>query len=125
MMLSQIITLLVVASLIFLIAWWFFGKHQADQVSAVLTGGTQTVRIQVNGGYTPEKVVLKAGIPAKLEFERQDPSSCLEEVVFSDFGIKQFLPEKEVTTIKLTPQKPGEYTYACGMDMFHGQVIVK
>ncbi|MBA1393624.1 cupredoxin domain-containing protein, partial [Lactobacillus sp. XV13L] len=73
----------------------------------------------------PETVVLKKGIPAQVHFQRQDPSSCLEKVVFPDLGINEFLPEQQDHPITIDTSKAGEYDYACGMNMFHGKVIVK
>jgi plastocyanin domain-containing protein len=31
----------------------------------------------------------------------------------------------QVTPVEFTPQKPGQYTFACGMNMFRGVVEVK
>ena len=85
----------------------------------------QKVEVVVDGGYTPNTVVLKQGVPGEVVFERKDPSSCLEKVVFSDLGINQTLPQGEKSAIKIDTSKAGEFDYACGMNMFHGKVIVK
>ncbi|MBI2062522.1 MAG: cupredoxin domain-containing protein [Candidatus Yanofskybacteria bacterium] len=60
----------------------------------------------------------------KLNFIRKDSNSCLEEVVLGDFGIRKYLPLNEEVTIEITPQKAGKFTYSCGMNMFHGKIIV-
>jgi len=49
----------------------------------------------------------------------------LEQVVFEDFGINDFLPKNEKHSVTIDTSKAGEYDYACGMNMFHGKVIVK
>ncbi|MDT6979575.1 cupredoxin domain-containing protein [Levilactobacillus zymae] len=107
------------------ITWWFFGKHAVQEVHANVTADQQRVDIDVNGGYSPEQVVLKQGVPAVLNFTRQDASSCLDRVVFSDFGINQELPQNQPQAIQIDTSKPGEYDWACGMDMFHGKLIIK
>ncbi|MCI1987474.1 MAG: cupredoxin domain-containing protein [Lactobacillus sp.] len=107
------------------IVWWFFGHHQVATVAAEVQGQTQSVDVKVLGGYSPERVVLKQGVPAVLNFTREDPSSCLDRVVFPDFGINQALPQGETEAIKIDTSKPGEYTWACGMDMFHGQLVIE
>lgn len=107
------------------ITWWFFGKHATKTVQANVGTHEQTVDIDVNGGYSPERVVLKKGVPAVLNFTRQDASSCLDRVVFSDFGINQALPKDQKQAIKIDTSKAGEYEWACGMDMFHGKLIIK
>lgn len=124
-MMTRLIVLIVGLALIGFIIWWFFGKHEAQSEVAEVTGDTQTVDVEVNGGYSPEKIVLKKGVPAVLNFTRKDPSSCLDRVVFADFGINQALPQNQTVPIKIDTSKAGEYQWACGMDMFHGKVEVK
>jgi plastocyanin domain-containing protein len=46
-------------------------------------------------------------------------------VILGDFKIRKFLPLNQKVTVELTPQKSGEFGYACGMNMYHGKIIVK
>jgi plastocyanin domain-containing protein len=46
-------------------------------------------------------------------------------VVFGDFGIARDLPAFKTTAIEFTPEKPGEHTFACGMNMMRGKLIVE
>lgn len=122
----KLIVLVAAAALIALISWWFFGKHEQSAATAeVSADGSQTVDVLVEGGYKPETVVLKQGVPAVLNFMRKDASGCLEQVVFPDLGLDQFLPQGEAVAVPVDTSKPGEYTFACGMNMFHGKVVVK
>lgn len=105
--------------------WWFFGPHEATTEAATQSAQGQSVAITVKGGYSPERVVLKQGTPATLTFTREDPSPCLDAVVFPDFGVNVALPEHQPVTVTIDTSKPGEYTWACGMDMFHGQVVIE
>ena len=113
------------ALLVGFILWWFFGKHTTSEAEAKVVDDGQAVTVAVDGGYTPNTVVLKKGVPAQIIFDRKDPSSCLSHVVFPDFGIDEALPLGEQYPIKIDTSKPGEYHYACGMNMFHGKVVVK
>ena len=83
------------------------------------------VEIEVNGGYNPEVISIPFGKLTKLNFIRKDSSSCLEEVVLGDFKIRKFLPLNKITTIELKPNKRGEFVFTCGMNMFHGKIVVK
>ena len=121
---AQISVLIVGIAAIGFILWWFFGHHATQATVAQVTDQEQSVDILVNGGYSPEKVVLKQGVPATLNFTRQDASSCLDHVVFPDFGINQALPRGQKVAIKIDTDQAGDYTWACGMDMFHGKLVI-
>lgn len=99
--------------------YWFFLMKKEEVVSV-----TDSVDITVEGGYTPNTISIPKGKTTKLSFTRKDPSSCLEEVVLGDFKIRKFLPLNQKVTVEVTPQKEGEYGFACGMNMFHGKILV-
>ncbi|MBI4066760.1 cupredoxin domain-containing protein [Candidatus Gottesmanbacteria bacterium] len=98
--------------------WYFLGKKD-DIVEA-----KGSVDIKVEGGYSPSVISIPKGKTTKLNFTRTDPSSCLEEVVLSDFKIKKFLPLDQKTTVEIMPQKSGTFPFSCGMNMYHGKLIV-
>jgi membrane fusion protein, heavy metal efflux system len=86
----------------------------------------QTARIIVSEqGYEPAKVMLRAGIPARLTFLRTTDKTCGTEVVFPSLNTKRTLPLNEPVTIEFTPEKTGEIAFACGMNMLHGSVVVQ
>ena len=122
---TQVVTILVGLALIGFILWWFFGKHEVSSAAATVTADRQAADVLVDGGYKPEVVTLKQGGPATLRFTRKDPSACLDRVVFPDWGINRPLAQDKVEEITIDTSKPGEYEWACGMDMFHGKVIIK
>ena len=109
--------------LIGLEVWWFLlSKPKSRQ--ATRQGGIQEVTVTVDGGYEPSQIVVQAGQPVRLNFDRKDASSCLEEVRFPDFHIARELPLNQTTAIEFTPDKPGKYEFTCGMNMFRGVVEV-
>lgn len=88
----------------------------------------QTKKVVVNAknhGYKPDVVTFKTGKPAQLKFISSDNMGCMNEVVFKDLGIDKKLDGQKEVTVNIPTDKPGTYNYACGMDMFHGKVIVK
>ena len=109
--------------LIIAILWYFFGEREA--VAASVTSGVQQIGITVKGGYSPDVIVVKRGIPVKLDFYRDETASCTEQVIFGDFGIARDLPAFETTSIEFTPDRPGEFIFACGMNMVRGKLVVE
>lgn len=99
--------------------YWFFLMKKDEVVSV-----TGSVDITVEGGYTPNTISIPSGKTTKISFLRKDPSSCLEEVVLGDFKIKRYLPLNKEVAIEVTPQEKGEFGFTCGMNMFHGKIIV-
>ena len=108
------------AAAIAAVNWYFF---RAGAQPAVMAEGT--VEVVVRGGYTPSDIRARAGKPLRIVLNRQDTSSCSEEIVFPDFGIRRFLPAHQKTTIEITPPKPGTYEFMCGMGMLHGRVVAE
>lgn len=100
--------------------YWFFLMKKENVVVAA-----DEIDITVEGGYSPEVISIPKGRATKINFIRKDPSNCLEEVVLSDFKIRKFLPVNQKVTVTITPQKIGEFGFACGMNMFHGKIIVR
>ena len=100
--------------------YWFFLMKKDEVVSV-----KNSIDITVEGGYSPNTISIPQGKTTKIAFFRKDSSSCLEEVILNDFKIKKFLPLNKKITIEITPQKTGEFKFSCGMNMFHGRIIVR
>lgn len=105
--------------------WYFFVAGGTSGEARVLVGGVQEIAIRVAGGYEPASVKVKRGIPVRLVFDRQETSSCSEEVVLPDYGIRKFLPPHQRTTVEFTPTEAGLYEFTCGMGMLRGRIIVE
>lgn len=122
---AQGIALIIVIALIICVAWWFLGKHDAKSANSKMRQNHQTADITVQGGYSPQRVVLKKGVPATINFHMKDNTACLSHVVFDELGVNKDLTKQPVTKIEVPTNKAHTYNFACGMNMFHGQVIVK
>lgn len=107
-----------------LVLWFFFGSRK--KVAAVVKeSGAQEVDIVVKGGYSPDVIVVQKDRPVRLNFYRDETSSCSERVVFGDFGVMKNLPPFKSTAVEFTPDKAGEFTFTCGMNMLRGKLIVE
>ncbi len=104
--------------------YWFFLLKKEKEVVAL-----NSIDIVVDGGYSPENIIIPKGKVTKINFTRRDPTSCLEEVIMSlspdGRNIKKYLPLNKKVTIELKPQESGEFIYHCSMNMYHGKIIVK
>src|SRR3990172_6791176 len=105
------------------LAWFFFGPKQAQ--AAQVRGNVQEIEVTVKGGYSPEIIRVQKGIPLRLVFNRQEAGDCRARVVFPDFQVSKTLPAFAKTTLEFIPDKPGEFGFACGMNMLHGTLIVE
>ena len=110
-------------ALIALLGWYFFAPRRAAH--AQVEGGRQVVDITVKGGYSPSLVRVEAGKPVRLRFDRQENSDCTARVVFPDFRKSASLAAFGTTTLDLDVTEPGEYSWACGMNMLHGTLIAE
>lgn len=117
--------ILAAAAAVIWVNWYFFIADRGAVKSAASVGGVQEVSITVHGGYEPRTVRIRAGVPARLLFDRQETSGCSEEVVFPDFGIRKFLPAYETTPVEIRAAAPGTYGFTCGMSMLHGTLVVE
>jgi plastocyanin domain-containing protein len=102
---------------------FFFGKRKPTAAQPT-PEGTQEVTIVVAGGYDPDVIVAKKGLPLRLVFDRRESNSCSDEVVLPEFEIRRPLPAFQTTTIQVIPKRTGEFPFSCGMNMLHGTIRV-
>lgn len=86
----------------------------------VMKDGYQEAEIKVNGGYKPETLEAKAGIPLKLTFT-QGTSSC--DSIINLGGITVDVT-RGPQTVELQALEPGTYEYTCWMNMLKGRIVV-
>lgn len=79
-------------------------------------------------GFSPNKIVVKKGVPVTLVFTRTSDKTCAKEVVIAvgdGTTIERALPLKQKVEIAMTFAKTGELSYACKMDMVTGIISVQ
>ena len=101
-----------------LVYWFFFGKK--DEAMEV----NDKIDIIVDGGYKPSVIKIKKGRKVTISLLRKDTNFCLEEFILPDFKVSKYLPLNQKVEIEITPNKMGEFSFHCGMNMFFGKVIV-
>ena len=121
---TEILVVIGGVALIVFVLWYFFGEREGI-AAAIGMSGMQEIKVTVRGGYSPDVIVVKKDVPVRLNFYRDETSSCSEQVVFSDFGIAKDLPAFKTTPIEFTPDQAGEFNFVCGMNMLRGKLIVE
>jgi plastocyanin domain-containing protein len=122
---TQLIVSLVGFAVIGWIVWYFWLWKPESVAAQAVDGGIQVVDVTVRGGYQPAAIVVKAGQPLRLNFTRRESTPCGEEIVLPEFGKRAHLPENKTVPIEITPEKPGEYEFTCGMNMYKGKLIAQ
>lgn len=86
----------------------------------------QVVQVTVGpDGFEPQQIELEADAPARLVFTRTTDATCATEVQVPDFDIeKTELPLGEPVAIEFTPNEAGPFTFACGMGMLEGTLVI-
>src|SRR6266571_9549798 len=121
MNMADIVVLIAAVIAIAGLAWFFFAPRRAR--AAELSGGVQRVMVTVRGGYSPDVIRARRGVPLEVVFDRQESGDFTSRVVFPDLAVNASLPAFERTTVRLAPPE-GSFGFACGMNMVHGTLIV-
>jgi hypothetical protein len=87
----------------------------------------QTVQVIIGpDGFSPDRVQLKSGVPAELVFTRTTDRTCATKVQIAALDVDPVdIPLQEATPVRFTPGRAGTYTFACGMDMIRGRLVVR
>jgi plastocyanin domain-containing protein len=124
----SIVQILVTVAGLSAVGWivWYFWLWKGEAVTAAVhASGRQEVDVTVKGGYQPAAIQVKAGQPVRLNFTRREASTCGEEVIFPSFGKRAHLPENQTISLEVVPDKPGEYEFTCGMNMYRGKLVAQ
>jgi plastocyanin domain-containing protein len=100
------------------------GDDEAPPPSADPSDGRVEIRVEADG-YHPARVEARAGEPITLVFTRTTDSACAEELVIAAHDIRRDLPKDQPVEVTFTPAETGEVTFACGMDMLRGTLVVR
>ncbi len=108
---------------------YFFSDERfsgtSNRSQTVTQNGTQQVSINVgSGGYAPNKITVKAGVPVKLTVNTKEVYSCASTFLMKSFNVNLQLGPTDSKTITFTPTQPGEYQFNCAMGMYKGVMEV-
>lgn len=103
------------------------GAPPAGAADVRVEDGVQVVDVTVGQmGYEPKQITLEAGVPARLVFTRHIEGECPSQVQIPAFDVATTdLPMDEPVAIEFTPDESGNFTFACGMGMMKGTLVVE
>jgi plastocyanin domain-containing protein len=78
-----------------------------------------------DNGFEPAETQIPKGRPVTLVITRKTDQTCATEVVFASLNQRYALPLNQPVRIALAPQQEGSISYACGMNMVGGKIIVR
>jgi hypothetical protein len=90
-------------------------EAEPQQVSVIALG---------TGTYDKTQITVKKGIPVNFSFTAERSSGCGKALYIPEFNIRLVSGNGETKSAVFTPEKAGKFVYRCGMDMFHGELIV-
>ena len=71
----------------------------------------------VDFGYLPSEIVVKQGVPVEWRIDASEAAACGRILIAPRLGIRTILSDKATTTVRFTPEAPGEYAFNCSMGM--------
>lgn len=75
------------------------------------------------GAFTPNRFILKRGVPVRWEIEGVDVTGCADTIVAPTLGITQSLVQGK-NLIRFTPSRSGTVPFSCAMGMIRGSFQV-
>lgn len=99
-------------------------EKAVDMKNAKFPDGAFKVVVSENG-FMPQEISYKQGQPLKLAFYRADDKNCGSEIVFKDLNIKKKLPVGKVVLVDIPTDKANKFSFACGMDLMKGKIVVQ
>lgn len=102
------------------------GSQTEVKGAAVVKGDVQEMTIRVNGGYDPNVIEVKKGIPLKLTFEKHSSGGCDAQISIPAINVLEDLPTDGTVTYEIpVPNEAGQVIdFTCGMNMISGQIRV-
>ncbi|MGB3730291.1 MAG: cupredoxin domain-containing protein, partial [Thermodesulfobacteriota bacterium] len=98
--------------LIAFIIWWFWVYKK--QSEATIEGSLIDIIVD-SGVYEPSVIHAKVGEEITLRFIRKDNNPCSEKVLFDVLDVSADLPFERPYDMTFTPDKKGEFEFACQM----------
>lgn len=97
----------------------------SNLANVTVQDGVQVVKTSfTESGYAPASFTVAVGTPVRWEIDGSDfAGGCRSVFQVPAFSIQKFV-EAGVNVVEFTPDKPGKYSFSCGMGMYPGSFNV-
>lgn len=92
--------------------------------ATVTVSGQEVVITAASGGYTPENVQVRSGVPTTLIVRSDGAAGCVRSFIIPSRDDERVLPVNGDTRIDLGTLQPGSLDYSCGMGMYRGTLTI-
>ncbi|MBS3165487.1 sulfite exporter TauE/SafE family protein [Candidatus Woesearchaeota archaeon] len=100
-------------------------ENIAGTGGTIITKDYQEIHMTVDAsGYTPNKFVLKKGLPVKWIIDGKQLNGCNSNIQVPKYNL-QFEVKPGLQTIEFTPTEEGTVSWSCWMGMIQGAFIVQ
>jgi len=127
---TRVIFALAISAVLVGWAFWLVSLKPAEQgaggagsVAVSLVDGKQIIDITAKGGYSPQSVTAKAGIPTVLRVTTNGTFDCSASVVIPKLSYQKFLQPSATEDIEIpAEQATGTLRGLCAMGMYNFQI---
>ncbi len=88
--------------------------------------GVQVIDLRAKGGYSPNSIEAKAGVPTELHVTTQGTFDCSASLVIPELGYNNILEPTGVAKITIAANKAvGTLEGTCGMGMYDFEIAFR
>lgn len=91
-----------------------FGKEKVQKITVTVT----------ENGFEPNEIKVKDKSHVILQITRKTETTCATNIMLKDLNIKKDLPLNQQVDVDLGVLKKGDISFACGMNMITGHIII-
>lgn len=104
----------ILLSLLLLISLETFSKEKTQKITVTVT----------ENGFEPNEIKVKNKSHVILQITRKTDTTCATNIQLKDLNIKKELPLNQQVDVDLGVLKKGDISFACGMNMITGHIII-
>lgn len=117
------------SAILIAVAFWFTSARPGDDTSSTLSPavsiieGKQIIDISAKGGYSPRRVVAKAGIPTVLRVTTKGTFDCSSSLLIPKLSYQKSLQPSGIEEIAISAgEAQGTLQGLCAMGMYNFQI---